>query len=218
MRLTIAAVYTDYSNDRGTVTVDRALFQRIYCLKGAASLAVSLEPGVTPEEGKRRIEAASRGSFALRIRTNGTLRREVLRIFDRTFAVTYALEAVAIAVAVLGVFNTLMALVLERRREIGLLRVLGASADVVKAAVRIEAAAIGGLGAVMGLLAGGAMSLVLVHVINRQSFGWTIRTDWPLGFLAASIALILVTTLLAAHHPARLAASTDAAEVLKETG
>ncbi|HKC25000.1 MAG TPA: ABC transporter permease, partial [Thermoanaerobaculia bacterium] len=213
----VAGVYTDYSNDRGTVTVDRALFTRLYPLvTGATSVAVTLVPGLSPEEGRRRVEAAVRGRFALRIRANATLRREVLRVFDRTFAVTYALEAVAIAVAVLGVFNTLVALVLERRREIGLLRVVGASRRVVEKAVRLEAAALGGLGALLGLLAGSAMSLVLVHVVNRQSFGWTIAMHWPFGFLAAALAGILATTILAAHHPARLAAATDAAAALKE--
>jgi len=215
-RLRVAGVYTDYSNDRGTVTVDRALFQRLYGQTGAVSVAVTLAPGLDAEEGRRRVVRATKGRFALRVATNAHLRREVMKIFDRTFAVTYALEAVAIAVAVLGVFNTLVALVLERRREIGLLRVLGASAARVKTAVRYEAAAIGSLSSLLGLGAGGAMSLVLVHVINRQSFGWTITSDWPWGFLAAALGLVLVTTLLSAHHPARLAAETDAAAVLKE--
>jgi putative ABC transport system permease protein len=213
----IAGVYTDYSSDRGTVTIDRSLFTRLYPLvTGATSVAVTLAPGLDPEEGRRRVEAAMRGRWMLRVRTNATLRAVVLRIFDRTFAVTYALEAVAIAVAVLGVFNTLVALVLERRREIGLLRVLGASASRVAAAVRYEALAIGALGAGLGLAAGAAMSLVLVHVVNRQSFGWTIATRWPVGFLSAALLGVLATTLLAAGPPARLAAATNAAAVLKE--
>jgi len=215
-RLKVAGVYIDYSNDRGTVTVDRALFRRLYDLDGAVSIAVALAPGVSAEEGRRRILEAARGRFVLRVRTNASLRRDVLKIFDRTFAITYALEGVAIAVAVLGVFNTLVALVLERRREIGLLRVLGASAARVKSAVRLEAAAIGALGSAVGLLSGAAMSLILVHVINRQSFGWTIRMDWPFRTLAGALAAVLATTLLASHHPARMAAATDAAAVLKE--
>ncbi len=216
VRLRVAAVYVDYSNDRGTITIDRDLFRKIYGLSGAVSLAVTLDPRLDPEEGRRRLLAAAAGRFALRVRTNAALKREVLRIFDRTFAVTYALEGVAIAVAVLGVFNTLTALVLERRREIGLLRVLGASAETVRRAVRFEALAIGALGSVLGLGSGGAMSLVLVHVINRQSFGWTISVRWPVGFLAAAIALVLATTVLSAARPARLAAATDAAAALKE--
>jgi putative ABC transport system permease protein len=212
----IAAVYTDYSNDRGTVLLDRAHFRQIWGLSGASTLAVTLKPGLSPEEGARRIEEALRGRFALRMRTNATLRRLVLQIFDRTFAVTYALEVVAIAVAVLGVFNTLTALVLERRREIGLLRVLGASATRVRRAVRYEAAAIGGLGIALGLASGAAMALVLVHVVNRQSFGWTIALRWPWGFLAGALALVFATTLLAAARPAGLAAATDVAAALKE--
>jgi putative ABC transport system permease protein len=216
VRVRIAGVYTDYSNDRGTITLDRALFQKIWPLRGAVTAAVTLRPGVSPEDGARRLEQALRGRFALRVRTNATLRKLVLQIFDRTFAVTYALEAVAIAVAVLGVFNTLTALVLERRREIGLLRVLGASAARVRRAVRYEAAAIGGLGIALGLASGAAMALVLVHVINRQSFGWTIALHWPWAFLACALALVFATTLLAAARPAGLAAATDAAAALKE--
>lgn len=212
----IAAVYTDYSNDRGTVTLDRAQFQKLYGIEGASSVAVTLAPGVSPEEGARRVTNATRGRFALRIRTNAVLRKHVLQIFDRTFAVTYALEAVAIAVAVLGVFNTLIALVLERRREIGLLRVLGASKERVRRAVRYESAAIGGLGSLLGLVAGGAMSLILVKVINKQSFGWTIETHWPWKFLAGSLSLVLATTWAAAHHPARLAADVDPVAALQE--
>ncbi len=216
VRVRVAGIYTDYSNDRGTVTLDRAHFQRLWPLTGAVTLAVTLKEGVSPEEGARRVSAALLGRYVLRVRTNATLRRLVLRIFDRTFAVTYALEAVALAVAVLGVLNTLTALVLERRREIGLLRVLGASAARVRRAVRYEAAAIGGLGAVLGALSGGAMSLVLVHVINRQSFGWTIAMHVPWAFLAAALGLVLLATLAAASRPAGLAAATDVAAALKE--
>ncbi len=212
----VAGIYTDYSNDRGTVTLDRAHFQRLWPLTGAVTLAVTLKEGISPEEGARRVTAALQGRYVLRVRTNATLRRLVLRIFDRTFAVTYALEAVALAVAVLGILNTLTALVLERRREIGLLRVLGASAAQVRRAVRYEAAAIGGIGTALGALSGGAMSLVLVHVINRQSFGWTISMHTPWGFLAAALSLVLLATLAAASRPAGLAAATDVAAALKE--
>jgi len=214
--LRVAGVYRDYSNDRGTVTVDRTLFRRLFRMDGARSLALRLEPSVSPGEGRRRVLAAAGARFALRVQTNASLRDAALALFDRTFAVTYALEAVAIAVAVLGVFSTLLALVLERRREIGLLRVLGASAARVSRAVRYEAAALSALGLALGVLAGAAMGWILIHVVNRQSFGWTIRTDVPWGFLAGALGLVLLATLAAAGRPARLAAATDAAVVLKE--
>lgn len=214
--LRIAGVYRDYSNDRGTVTVDRALFRRLFRMDGARSLAIRLEAGVPPSEARRRILAATRGRFALRIQTNASLRDAALALFDRTFAVTYALEAIAVAVAVLGVFSTLLALVLERRREIGLLRVLGASAARVSRAVRYEAAALSTLGIGLGVLAGAATGWILIHVVNRQSFGWTIRTNVPWGFLAGALGLVFLATLAAASRPARLAAATDAAAALKE--
>lgn len=214
--LRVAGVYRDYSNDRGTVTVDRALFRRLFRMDGAVSLAVRLEPGTAPEEARRRLLAAAEGRFALRVQTNAALREAALALFDRTFAVTWALEAVAIAVAVLGVFSTLLALVLERRREVGLLRVLGASASRVARAVRLEAAALSVLGIALGVGAGTAMGQVLVHVVNRQSFGWTIRTEVPWLFLAGALGLVFLATLAAAARPARLAAATDAAAVLKE--
>lgn len=214
--LRVAGVYRDYSNDRGTVTVDRALFRRLFGMDGAVSLAVRLEAGVAPEEARRRLLAAAEGRFALRVQTNAALRAAALDLFDRTFAVTWALEGVAIAVAVLGVFSTLLALVLERRREIGLLRVLGASAARVARAVRLEAVALSSLGIALGVAAGAAMGHVLVHVVNRQSFGWTIRTEVPWLFLSGALALVVLSTLAAAGRPARLAAATDAAAVLKE--
>lgn len=214
--LRIAGVYRDYSNDRGTVTLDRALFRRLFRMDGAVSLALRLEPGVSPDEARRRILSATADRFALRIQTNASLRDAALQLFDRTFAVTWALEAVAIAVAVLGVFSTLLALVLERRREIGLLRVLGASASRVARAVRFEAAALSALGTLLGVLSGAAMGWILIHVVNRQSFGWTIRTEVPWLFLVSALALVFLATLAAAGRPARLAAATDAAAVLKE--
>jgi putative ABC transport system permease protein len=214
--LRVAGVYRDYSNDRGTVTLDRELFRRLFRMDGAVSLALRLEPGVAPDEVRRRILSATNGRFALRIQTNASLRDAALQLFDRTFAVTWALEAVAIAVAVLGVFSTLLALVLERRREIGLLRVLGAPAARVARAVRFEAAALSALGTGLGVLSGAAMGWILIHVVNRQSFGWTIRTEIPWLFLAAALALVFLATLAAAGRPARLAAATDAAAVLKE--
>ncbi len=214
--LRVAGVYRDYSNDRGTITIDRALFRRLFRMDGAVSLALRLDPAISPEEGRRRVLSATRDRFALRVQTNASLRDAALALFDRTFAVTYALEAVAIAVAVLGVFSTLLALVLERRREIGLLRVLGASAARVSRAVRYEAAALSALGIALGVFAGAAMGWILIHVVNKQSFGWTIRTDVPWAFLAGALALVALATLAAAGRPARLAAATDAAAVLKE--
>ncbi len=124
---TIADVYPDYSNDRGTVVIDRPLFVSLFHDPDVSTIAIQAAPGVAPEALRDRILAAAGGRFALTILTNRTLRAEVRRIFDRTFAVTWGLEAIALLVAGLGVVNALFALIVERRRELALLRVLGTS-------------------------------------------------------------------------------------------
>ena len=131
----------------------------------------------------------------------------MLRIFDATFAITYALEAIAIFVAIMGVATTLLTLVLERRRELTMLRLAGASRGQIRRMVVIEAAMLGILSQGVGLAVGVVLSLILIYVINVQSFGWTIQFHLPLGFLAQSTLLIAVTTALAGLYPARVATS-----------
>ena len=148
--------------------------------------------------------------------TNRGLRTEVMRIFDSTFAITWALEVIAIVVAILGVAATLLTLMLERRKALAILRLVGADAAQVRRMVVVEAALIGGVSQVVGLVAGIALSLVLVFVINVQSFGWTIQFHLPVGFLAQMTLAILVATALAGLYPARRAARLASVGALHE--
>ena len=175
----VAGVYRDYSNDRGTVVMDRELYLSIYRDPRVTSLAVLAQPGVEPAELRRRVLAAAAGRYALTITTNRELRREVLVIFDRTFAVTRALEAIAVAVAVLGIANALMASAVERRRAFGLLRAVGASGEQIRRATFVEALLCGLTGTLAALAAGAAFAWLLLTVINPQSFGWTVALAVP---------------------------------------
>ena len=206
----VAAVYYDYSSDRGTVVMDAKTFADRYGPRRPVSLAVYLAPGADAEAVRDELLAAAGADRRLLIRTNRTLRAEVLRIFDATFAVTWALQAIAVVVAVLGVAATLLTLVLERRRELAVLRLVGAGRARIRRMVVVEAAAIGLLSQGIGLAVGVVLSLILIRVINVQSFGWTIQFHLPLGFLAQSTVLIAVTTALAGLYPARVAARADA--------
>jgi putative ABC transport system permease protein len=147
---------------------------------------------------------------------NSELRRAAIEIFDRTFAITWALEAVALVVAMLGAANSLLALVLDRRREIGLLRYMGASTGQIRGMILTEAGFLGLLAAILGLALGFALSVVLVFVVNRQSFGWTIQFHPPGVLLAAALAAVWSVTLLAALYPARVAARLNPADVVHE--
>ena len=139
------------------------------------------------------------------INTNATLRAEVLRIFDATFAITYALEAIAIFVAIMGVATTLLTLVLERREELAMLRLVGAGRAQIRRMVVLEAAMLGVVSQALGLAVGVVLSVILIYVINVQSFGWTIQFDLPIWFLVRSTVLVAVATAVAGLYPARVA-------------
>jgi len=171
-----------------------------------SGLTVYLTPDADVELVREEILATLEGDHRLLIRTNAALRAEVLRIFDATFAITYALEAIAIFVAIMGVAATLLTLVLERRRELVMLRLVGAGRRQIRRMVVIEAAMLGLLSQGLGLAVGVVLSLILIYVINVQSFGWTIQFHLPLGFLAQSTLVIAVTTALAGLYPAGVAA------------
>jgi putative ABC transport system permease protein len=212
----VAGVYRDYSNDRGTVVLDRELYLSIYRDPRVTSLAVLARPGVEPAELRRRILAAAAGRYALTITTNRELRREVLVIFDKTFAVTRALEAIAVTVAVLGIANALMASAIERRRAFGLLRAVGASGEQIRRATFVEALLTGLTGTLAAAVAGAAFAWLLLTVINPQSFGWTVALAVPGKTLLGASALVLLASLLAGIGPGRVAASVDPAAALAE--
>jgi putative ABC transport system permease protein len=215
-RFEVAGVYRDYSNDRGTAVIDRSLWIPLFGDRRVTSVAVVAAPGTDPADLRRRIRAASRGKLALSISTNRELRREVLRIFDRTFAVTRGLEAIAVAVAILGIANALMASAVERRRAFGLLRAIGATREQIRRAVLVEAALTGTVAVGAAAVAGGAFAYLLLAVINPQSFGWTVTLAVPAANLAEAAGLVLAASILAGILPGRVAASVDPAAALAE--
>jgi len=202
----VAAVYYDYSNDRGVVIMDVGTFRRYFGEVPPTGIAAFLKDGADPEKVRTEMLAAMDEGHRAFIFSNRTLRNEVLRIFDSTFAITYALELIAIIVAMLGVAGTLLTLVLERRRELSLLRLTGADRRQVRKMVIIEAALIGAVSQGIGLTMGFALSMVLIYVINVQSFGWTIQFHLPAAFLIQASIAVIVATAIAGIYPARRAA------------
>jgi putative ABC transport system permease protein len=160
--------------------------------------------------------AKAAAGYRVLLFSNRDLRTQAIRIFDRTFAITYALEAVAVIVAVMGIAGALLALVIDRRRELGLLRFLGAAAGQVRKQILVEAGLLGLLSNFVGLALGFALSLVLIYVINRQSFGWTIRFHWPVTILLGAISLVYAATVLAGLYPAQVAVRLNPLEAVHE--
>ncbi|HQY48035.1 MAG TPA: FtsX-like permease family protein, partial [Usitatibacteraceae bacterium] len=139
-----------------------------------------------------------------------------LAIFDRTFAATYALEAVAILIALAGVTSSFAALAWSRRREFGVLRHLGLTRREVTRLLALEGAAAGIIGAVLGLASGFAVSVVLVHVVNRQSFHWGMAIHMPWLGVAVLLAAVIALCALGAALAGRAAVAREAVEAVKD--
>ena len=213
--LAIAGVYYEYSSSQGYVILDQSTLLKYLPNQPATNAAVYLAAGADQTEVRRAIQLRTAG-YGAGVAPNEWLRRNAIAIFDRTFAITWGLEAVAIVVAVLGAANSLLALVLDRRRELGLLRYLGASSGQVRRMILTEAAFLGALALLLGLVLGLAVSLLLVFVVNKQSFGWTIQFHPPLVLLTAALFLVWCVTVLAGLLPARAASRLNPLDAIRE--
>jgi putative ABC transport system permease protein len=211
----IVDVYYDYGSERGSILMDRQTMLRYLPDPAPSNLAIYVAPHASAETVRQEIAEASAG-YRVLLFSNRDLRTEAIRIFDRTFAITYALEAVAVIVAVMGIAGALLALVIDRRREFGLLRFLGAAAGQVRRQILVEAGLLGLLANFAGLALGFALSLILIYVINKQSFGWTIRFHWPVAVLPGAIGVVYVATVLAGLYPAQVAVRLDPIEAVHE--
>ncbi|MGB9464846.1 MAG: FtsX-like permease family protein [Candidatus Acidiferrum sp.] len=211
----IVDVYYDYGSERGSILMDRQTMLRYLPDPAPSNLAVYVAPDASVETVREEITQAASG-YRVLVASNRDLRTEAIRIFDRTFAITYALEAVAVIVAVMSVAGALLALVIDRRRELGLLRFLGAAAGQIRKQILVEAGLLGLLANFVGLALGFALSLVLIYVINKQSFGWTIRFHWPVAVLLGATSVVYMATVLAGLYPAQVAVRLNPLEAVHE--
>ena len=211
----VVDVYYDYGSERGSILMDRQTMLRYLPDPAPTNLAIYVAPNSSVEAVREEITKAAAG-YRVLLFSNRDLRTQAIRIFDRTFAITYALEAVAVIVAVMGIAGALLALVIDRRRELGLLRFLGAAAGQVRKQILVEAGLLGLLSNFVGLALGFALSLVLIYVINRQSFGWTIRFHLPVAILLGAISVVYAATVLAGLYPARVAVRLNPLEAVHE--
>lgn len=212
----IVGVFFDYATDGGRVLMDRSVFVSHWNDSGVNAAAVYLDADGDIEAIQAAMAQSLAPSHRVTMTTNRDLKREVLDVFDQTFAITRALDLVALAVAMLGVANTVLAIVLERRREIGVLRALGTTRRQIGRIVACEAALIGLVGTALGVATGFGVSLILIRVVNVQSFGWTIGFWWEPTEVMAAAGLAFAAALAAGWLPARYAARSPLVEVLTD--
>ncbi len=174
--LLIEGVYTDYGDDQGVVMVDRRHLQRWFSTGEVSSMSLVLRKGEEPES----MQASLRGSYpGLATFTNAHLRGEVMRIFSQTFAITYALEAIGVVVALAGLGITMASILAERRAELTTLRALGMSRNEIAGVAAWEGLLLACGGTLGGLVTSFGLGALLIFVINKQTFGWTLQTAVP---------------------------------------
>jgi putative ABC transport system permease protein len=216
MSFRVGGIVRDYARTWGAVLIPLEDYRRLTGETRASDLAVHLARGVDAQRGEAAIRAVLPNASGLQFEDATELRAKSLAIFDRSFAVTYALEAIAIVIGLAGVTSSFAALAWSRRREFGVLRFLGLTRGEVLRMLALEGAATGALGALIGLVAGSAISLVLLHVVNRQSFHWTLHVHWPVAALAALILAIVALCAFGARASGAMAVRREAVLAVKD--
>ena len=212
----VLGVWRDYARQFGAIAIDAASYRRLTGDNRVNDLAIWLAPGAAVADVQARLRSLLPAPSMVEFAATATLRSLSLRIFDRSFAVTYYLQAVAITLGLVGVAASLSAQVIARRKEFGLLAHLGLTRGDVVAVVAGEAAAWVAAGTLIGLLLGVAVSVVLVFVVNPQSFHWTMALVLPGARLALLSTSVLGVGVLTAALSARGAAARSAVLSVKE--
>jgi putative ABC transport system permease protein len=213
--LRVRGVWRDYARQGGALQIDLADYRRLTGDERVNDLALWLAPGADMAAVQKAV-AALAGETALEFAPTGEIRAFSMRIFDRSFAVTYWLQAVAIAIGLVGIAASFSAQVLSRRKEFGLLTHLGLTRRQIVTVVAAEGAVWTAAGALLGLALGLAVSVVLVEVVNPQSFHWTMELALPLGRLALLCGAVLAAGTVTAWLAARALAGHDMALAVKE--
>ena len=215
----VAGVWRDYARQFGAIAIDKRDYERLTGDRRANDLAITLTPGTDPgpvQEAVRSAAAPEAGGASIEIGSAGEIRALSLRIFDRSFAVTYWLQAVAIAIGLFGVAANFSAQVLARRKEFGLLVHLGLTHRQILTLVAAEGLAWTAIGTLAGLGLGLCVSVILVRVVNPQSFHWTMDLMLPWPRLSALCIAMVVAGTFTAWLAARSAAGADAVLAVKE--
>jgi putative ABC transport system permease protein len=211
----VAGIWRDYARQSGAVQMRLSDYRMLTGDRDVDDIALWLRPGVTPEEvvaGLRRLPFADALEFA----QPGEIRALSLRIFDRSFAVTYVLEIVAIVIGLFGIAATFSAQTLARAKEFGMLRHVGVTRRQILAMLGAEGGLLTALGIAVGFMLGTLISLVLVFIVNPQSFHWTMQLHIPWRMLASVAALLLASAAITALLAGRHAVSGDAVRAVRE--
>jgi putative ABC transport system permease protein len=213
--LQVGGIWRDYSRQTGAIMFDLSAYQQMTGDRRINDAAITLDDGIAAAGLTSQLSALA-GPGELEWALPGEIRQISLKIFDRTFAITYLLEAVAIVIGLAGVAASFASLAATRRKEFGMLRHVGVSRGQIGGMLALEGAMVAATGVIGGLLAGAGIGLILIEVVNRQSFHWSMDLHIPwagLGLFALSMTLLAA---LAAVLAGRQAMRQDAVLAVRE--
>jgi len=215
--LPIGGVFYDY-NPNAVLYLSRKTYQKWWRdpeIDGVALYLSGESRAARAAQIKRELDRKYGAKYALRLLPNAEIRTQVFETFDQTFAVTYALQLIALIVAAFGVFDTLVAMMTERTGEFASLRAMGASAAQIRKMAAWEFGLLALIAYILGCAAGFLLAFEMIFVINKQFFGWTIFPTLQPQILLQAALLALGAITLAGFFPARQAARRDLASALQ---
>ncbi len=212
----VRGIWRDYEHPRGAIVIERDTYVRLTGDRAINTVWLWLEADTSIERVQQAVRDRMPAGSDYDMREPRELRRLSLQAFDRTFAVTYALECIAILIGLFGISAGTSAQVLARRREFGVLRHIGLTRQQIAATLAIEGAGLGILGVVVGLITGACVSLILIYVVNRQSFHWSMDLFVPWALLAALSGALIAAGALIAVISGRQATKGDVIAAVKE--
>jgi putative ABC transport system permease protein len=216
VRASVRGLWRDYERPGGSIVMDRQAFIALSGERNATTAALWLRPGVQPEDFSGRLRDAVARDGDYDIAAPAEIRKLSLALFDRTFAVTYLLEAVAVLIGLFGISASTSSQVLARRGEFGMLRHLGVTRREIGKMLAFEGAALGAIGVAAGLVVGALVSVILIFVVNRQSFHWTMDVHVPWGLLALLSGVLVAAAAVTAAVSGRQAMGDDVVRAVKE--
>ncbi|MGA7794810.1 MAG: FtsX-like permease family protein [Candidatus Acidiferrales bacterium] len=204
----------DYRSEKGTIFMDRALYKKYWADDAVDFIDVDLNPGVDQLAMKQAIERLTAGSFHAFVYTNAEFKRWISSLVDQFFTLNYMQLVVAVLIAILGIVNTLLISVSERRREIGIVRAIGGLRDQIRKLVLLEAVAVAIVGVIVGSVAGALNTVFMSHTVSLVLAGYSVPFYFPWEFVLLSVPVVTAVSLAAGWWPARNAARMQVIEAI----
>jgi putative ABC transport system permease protein len=214
--LPIAGAFRDFNTGNYSIVIALERYQRDWNDLGLTGIGVDLAEGADAAEAESALREELAGYSGARVRSSSGIERLSLEVFDRTFKITEVLRILAAIVAFLGVLSALLAIELERAHELGVLRALGFSPRGLAATLLTQTGLLGVAAGLIAIPLGITLAGLLVHVINRRSFGWSMSFVVSAGPLATGLLLAIVAALLAGIYPSWRASRIELAAALRE--